>query len=354
MADNQIGRLRLLAQRVAPAAKSGPVQIAEWLTCMQAQDFGSARSAVALRAGCTVEDVDIAINAGALVRSWPMRGTLHLVPAAQLRWMLRINAGPTLRSVRRRHQQLGIETKDIDRAQTVATEQLTGGRGLDRTALFAAWERHGIATGGQRGVHLVQTLCLREHLVLGPITGKLQQFVLFDEWIPVSDPVDHTANVADWARRYFRSHGPATLADFKWWSGLLQRDIAPVWDEVRTDLTELISDDTTYFLAPDTLERWAANRAATLRPVLTPAFDEVLLGYADRTATVDRRHLDLVVPGGNGVFRGVLLDGGRGVATWKRNPAKSVPDIAISPFGAALGSRAERALPRLIRSYPFA
>lgn len=354
MVDNEIGRLRLIAQGLTPGAATSPTDVVDRMTCLQAQDFRSARSAVALRAGCSVAEVDAAINSGALVRSWPMRGTLHLVPAAELRWMLRLNAESILRSARRRHVQLGIGAEDVDRALSVLMESLRGGHGLDRAAIFDLWERHGIATGHQRGAHLVQRLCLHEHLVLGPIVGKQQRFVLFDEWIPSSAPLDRVANIAGWAGRYFRSHGPATLADFKWWSGLLQRDIAPVWEDVRADLVELKVAGTSYFAAPETVDAWPEHRADTLRPVLTPAFDEVLLGYADRSPTVDPEHLEQVIPGGNGMFKALLLDGGRGVATWRRGPARSVRDIEVSSFNGDLSTRAQRALPRLMRSYPFA
>lgn len=347
-----LGRTRLVAQGLTRVAKSAPAEIVDRLTCLQAQDFRSARSAVALRAGCSVDEVDAAINAGDVVRSWPMRGTLHLVPAQDLRWMLRLNAAPTLRSARRRHAQLGIDIHDIELAGSVVSTELAGGRGLDRTAIFDTWSRHGIPTAGQRGAHLLQTLCLQEQLVLGPIVGKQQQFVLFDEWIPQSNEVDRLVSIADWALRYFRSHGPATLADFKWWSGLLQRDITPVWDSVRAELVEFVVDDASYFAAPETIAEWDEHRPATLRPVLTPAFDEILLGYADRTPTLDKEHAAHVVPGGNGMFKAVLIDGGRAVATWRRSTVKSVPAVEVSPFSGTLSQRAERALPRLHRRYP--
>ncbi|GGB20148.1 hypothetical protein GCM10011492_07550 [Flexivirga endophytica] len=348
-----ISRLRLIAQRLTPGPTSSPAQIVRWMTCTQAQDFRAGRSAVALRARCAVDDVDAAINAGEIVRSWPMRGTLHLVPAGDLRWMLALNGESTLRSARRRHEDLGIGAEDIETARSVTEQRLRGGHALERRALFALWESYGIHTGGQRGVHLVQALCLRAHLVLGPINGRQQQFALFDEWVTHSKPVDRAANIADWARRYFRSHGPATIADFRWWSGLLQRDLAPVWESVRDDLVEIAVDGTSYFGAPETLEAWEERRSATLRPMLVPPFDEILLGYADRTPTLDAPHMDLVVPGGNGAFKATVIDGGRTVATWRRSMAKSTPPVEVSPFDGALSKRAERAVPGLSRRYPF-
>lgn len=354
----ELSRQRLIAQGLVASARSTATDVVQRMTCLQAQDLASARSAVALRAGGTVGDVDAALNAGQIVRSWPMRGTLHLVPAEDLRWMLALNAAPTLRSVRRRHEQLHITAADIDRAATVSADELAGGSGMTRAQLLTRWREHGIGTDGQRGAHLLQSLCLRAHLVLGPIEGRQQRFVLFDEWIGDSRPIDRDLNVAEWATRYFHSRGPATIADFRWWSGLLHRDIAPVWDAVRAGLVEVVAGDTAYFAAPETVERWQAHPGATLRPMLTPAFDELLLGYADRTPTVDEEHLALVVPGGNGMFQAVLLDGGAAVATWRRRPQRTGPQrvgptLDIAAFDGALSARAERALPVLARRYPF-
>jgi len=352
-ARQHLSRLRLVAQGLAPVTPATPADVVRRLTCVQAQDFRSARSAVALRAGSSVADVDVAINAGEIVRSWPMRGTLHLVEAAQLRGMLALNAERTLRAARRRHEQLGIGPRDVQRARTVTTEALCGGHAMTRSELFTLWEQHGIGTGAQRGAHLAQSLCLRGHLVLGPVVGRQQRFVLFDEWVKESRPVDRAANIADWALCYFRSHGPATIADFRWWSGLLHRDLAPVWDTVRVRLDELVVGGTSYFLAPETLARWADSRHATLETLLTPAFDEILLGYADRTPTLRREHADLVVPGGNGMFKATVIDGGRAVATWRRGTRKNGPAIEVSSFDRELSKRAERAVLRLAARYPF-
>ncbi|NNG39769.1 winged helix DNA-binding domain-containing protein [Flexivirga sp. ID2601S] len=348
-----IARLRLVAQRLVGPAADTPADAMRWMTCSQAQDFRAARSAVALRAGTSVAEVEHAVNAGELVRSWPMRGTLHLVAAEDLAWMLSLNRDSMLRVRRRRHEELDIGQRDIAHATEVAVAALQGGGRLDRAGLFALWQQHGIATDGQRGIHLVQALALDAVIVLGPMSGKQQCFVLFDEWIPLSRKLTREQAVAEWAGRYFRSHGPATVADFRWWSGLLQRDLSPVWDEVRATLAEVTARDTTYFLDPATLDAWDALSAATQRPLLTPAFDEILLGYADRSPTLPPSAAGQVVPGGNGVFRPVLIDGGRAVATWQK-PAKDVGDVSVSPLGGPLTARATRALPGLTRRYPFA
>ncbi|WP_265444176.1 winged helix DNA-binding domain-containing protein [Flexivirga meconopsidis] len=350
---DHIARLRLIAQRLVGPACPTPTDAVRWMTCSQAQDFAGARCAVALRSGTSVAEVERAVNAGELVRSWPMRGTLQLVAAEDLAWMLSLNREPTLRARKRRHAELAITPRDVARATEVTVAALRGGGRLDRAGLFALWQQHGIATEGQRGIHLVQALSLDGVIVLGPMVGKQHGFVLFDEWIPRSRKLTRDQSVAEWAVRYFRSHGPATVADFRWWSGLLQRNLSPVWEQVRGELASLDVGETTYYLDPATLAAWESLGSATLRPLLTPAFDEILLGYADRSPTLPPSVADQVVPGRNGVFRPVLIDGGRAVATWQK-PAKGIGDVSVSPLGGRLTARATQALPGLTRRYPFA
>ena len=344
----------MLAQRLAGPLEPDPASAVSWMSCLQAQDFRAARSAVAARSGSSIAQVDAALASGAVVRSWPMRGTLHLVAASDLDAKLDLTAERTLKAADRRHRELSIEPRDVDRAIDVALAVLDARGGADRVELFAAWEAHGIGTAKQRGVHLLQILCLRRVLVLGPLSDNgTQQFVEYRGWVGPRATPDLDASVAGWARQYFRSHGPATLEDFRWWTGLPLRAIAPGWDAARAELAQMRVDDRRYFLDARTLEAWETHATRTLAPTLTAAFDEILLGYADRTATLPVEHMAAVVPGNNGMFRAVLLDGGRAVATWRRGARRGDP-LRIEPLEAPLTTRAAKAVPGLARRFPLA
>jgi hypothetical protein len=105
-----MGRLRLASQGLVGSGLGSIAGAVRWMTAMQAQDFQAALWAVGVRVpGVGVSGVRAALDDGSVVRSWPMRGTLHLVAPADLRWMLDVtsetansNAGslnvpPTLR-----------------------------------------------------------------------------------------------------------------------------------------------------------------------------------------------------------------------------------------------------------------
>src|SRR5687767_10099016 len=86
---HEVALLRLAAQHIAGGGLPGPTEVVRRLTAVQAQDLPGALTSVALRTtGRLRKDVVAALDAGDIVRSWPMRGTLHLVAAEDLIWLL--------------------------------------------------------------------------------------------------------------------------------------------------------------------------------------------------------------------------------------------------------------------------
>ncbi len=196
------------------------------LGAVQAQDFVASKWVVGARVPGAVEaDVDAAIASREIVRSSLLRGTLHLVPAASLRPILAVTGPRELARSAKRHRDLEIDDEVYRQARVIAEGELSGGRSLSRDELFAAWQRAGIATAAQRGYHLIWRLALEAVVCAGPVEGRGQRFVLCDEWIPAaaSNPArDET--LAALLTAYLDGHGPATVRDFAWWSGLTLGD----------------------------------------------------------------------------------------------------------------------------------
>ncbi|MFD1717816.1 winged helix DNA-binding domain-containing protein [Georgenia deserti] len=352
MTTAELGLLRLVAQRVAGPGLPRPADVVRHLTAMQAQAFPAAVEAVTVRTADRDPDAVVgALNSGEIVRSWPMRGTLHLVPAEDLGWMLDITGQRQTASSARRRAELGVDATVIERASTVATDALSGGLALSRDELVTLWREAGLIGPGQAGAHLLSYLAQRGQLVLGPVRDRRQRIVLTEEWITAPRRLVREEALGEWARRYFRSHGPATVRDFAWWTKLTLADARIGLDLARPELDRLEVDGTTYHLDPEVPERLAGLRRAARRPLLLPAFDEIILGYQDRSAVLTREEERLVVPGGNGVFRPIIASGGRVVGTWRREGARR--DITIEPF-TTLRPAAQRAALGLIRQYPTA
>ena len=322
-----INRLRLAAQRIEGSEFTTPTEVVRWMLAMQAQDLPGGKWSVGVRApGTTLREVDAALARGEIVRSWPMRGTLHLVPAEDIGWMVGLTAERTLRSLARRYDELGLDPASFKQAEHVAVEALEGGRALSRAARFDEFEAAGISTTGQRGPHILGHLHQLGTLVLGPMHGTGQNVVLHDEWVREPRTPERDEALGEWVLRYFRSHGPATLKDFTWWTKLTVRDAGIGLAIARNQLEEIQVDDVSYWMAPGLPDRMSRRVHAL------PGFDEYLLGYQDRSAALDPAHAPVVVPGNNGVFQPTVVVNGRIVGTWRRKVTPAGITITPRPF----------------------
>ncbi|WP_207343255.1 winged helix DNA-binding domain-containing protein [Arthrobacter sp. E3] len=330
-----LAHLRLAAQGILPTSTSpapGPVDVVRSLTALQGQDFPGALWSIGLRApGSTRAEVEAAFNRGELVRSWPLRGTLHVTAAEDLGWILALTSSRMAKSMTTRHRQLDITTPDLGKAGELALGLLeqNGGR-ASRDDLFAVFEQAGQKTAAQRGTHLLWLLCIEGTLVQGPMdkvagNGNTQFFVNAREWIKNPRALTREQALAELALRYFRSHGPATVKDFQWWTKLTLKDINTALAQLKNQLVSLDCDGVQYWLAPETAEmlggagsqRTESGSLTGSRSVLLlPGFDEYLLGYTDRSAALASHHAPLTVPGNNGMFKATVVVDGQVSGTW--------------------------------------
>ncbi len=346
-----LGLLRLVAHGLVGADTStAPVDAVRRMLAVQAQDLPGALTSVALRTGARDRAAVVAaLDAGDLVRSWPMRGTLHLVASVDLPWLLPL-AGPRMeaRSAARRRE-LGLDGRTLALAGEVAGSVLADGAALSRAELSAAWERAGIGTADGRGYHLLVHLAQTGAVCLGPTAPDRpgeQLVVACDGWLPTpSAHVDREEAVAELAWRYLSSHGPATVADLARWASLPVTEVRRGVAAARDRLACVAVDGVEHLMDPTTPDRLAACREDARRVLLLPGFDEFLLGYADRDAVLAPEHAERIVPGRNGVFRPTVVLDGRVVATWRHVPGRrgSAAGIAVECFDEHGGPTPEQA-----------
>ena len=234
-----------------------------------------------------------------------------------------------------RHRQLELDAEVYASARGIAERALGGGASLSRDELFAAWEAAGIRTTGQRGYHLIWWLAHDAVVCCGPVEGRGQRFVLLDEWAPATGGTpSRDETLADAARRpMLDGHGPSTVRDFAWWTGLTLGDArtahAAAGDAVVAFDDERLSSQRS---------RWTATLAvARLGRLALAAFDEYFLGYADRSRRLRSAGTrQRVVPGMNGVFQPILVANGQVEGVWKAKQA---------PGGASVVARRLRSRP---------
>jgi len=330
----EILRLREFTQRIHPAATGTVAETVRHLLALQAQDFTNALWAAGIRTQrANRTDVLAALQAGEIVRTLPMRGTLHFIAAEDLRWMLEVTAARTLQSARKRFDDLGLDPSTLVRSESIALQGLAG-KPATRDEFMTQLRENGIEPDGQRGYHVIFYLAHRGIICWGPPAATQQALVLVDEWIPEQQRPDRDAALIQFAQRYFASHGPATERDFAWWTKLTLADIREAMAGCDGALTELTHNGTSYWIATSELEAATGTKAPGSVHLL-PGFDEFLLGYQDRTLPLAPEHSQQIVPGNNGIFLPTIVSSGRVVGTWRRNAKSKTAAITAEHFETA-------------------
>ncbi len=327
MAD--IAHLRLVNQQLAASHSQTAQEVVRALGALQAQVYSSALWAIGVRLpGSTQADIEQAIANRSIVRTWAMRGTIHLLAAEDVRWMLELLAPRVLSGTARRDSQLVLDAATYSRSRKLLEKALQGGRQLPRDEAYAVLQHGGISTEGQRGYHILWHLGLQGVICFGLNEGKQPAFALLDEWVPESRRLTRDAALAELALRYFGGRGPATAQDFATWSKLSLSDARAALALAAPGLQSFGQGGETYWMTLESPEPDSKPPA-----VLLPAFDEYLLGYKDRREVLALEHANKVVPGGNGMFLPMMVLSGRIVGTWKRTLSKKSVSIEYAPFG---------------------
>ena len=352
MSAHEIALLRLVAQRIAGTPFETATDAVSWLGAAQAQDLPGAITSIALRTRSRSRaDVLAALDEGVLVRTWPMRGTLHLVAAADLPWMVAVGGRQSIDRAARRREQIGLDEATIRLSGKLIGEALDRSGRLSRGELVQILDDAGIGTQNQRGYHLLGYHAEAGLVCLGPMRGREQLIVRTDAWIPRPRALDGDEALREFAVRYFRSHGPATEKDFAGWTALPARTVRRAIEAAEPDLTRVNIERTVYWMDPRSPQWLDAARTQAGGVFLLPGFDEYLLGYKDRSAVLEPGHLERVVPGRNGVFKPTVVADGRVVGIWSATTRRGERVVTPVPFE-EFSPRVGRALPAAIARLP--
>lgn len=323
-----VAHSRLRSQRITGARFARAEEVVAWMGAVQAQDYLGALWAVGLRMRHPAEAaVEQALAARRIVRSWPLRGTLHFVAAADLRWLLALLAPRTIASRAGRYRQLEIDAAALRLSRDTLVRALRDGQSLSRDALYQVLEAAGVSTAGQRGIHLLGHLALEGLICFGARDGKQQTFTLLDDWLPPGRRMTRDESLAELARRYFTSHGMAAIHDFAWWAGLPLGDARAALALAESSLARELINGRELWYVPDSL-----RGAGAPPPVeLLPAFDEYLVGYADRAAVLDPADVRRINAGG-GMLSPAIIVKGQVAGIWKRTLRKDRVRVSLAWF----------------------
>jgi hypothetical protein len=309
-----IAALRLHNQGLLRSQFREPYALVRHMGAMQAQDFAMSRWAVGMRVpGLTDRDVLEALDSGKIIRTHMLRPTWHLVAAEDVRWMMALTAPAVHGQLSARHEALGLTAGMLKKSTRILQDALSGGRSATRSEIVGLHREAGIANTDNRLSHL---LMRAEHECLicsGSVRGNETTYALMDDRVPRTTMPDTDTALQTLALRYFTSHGPATLADFTWWSGLNITRARRAVDLAKSGLRFLESDGQTYWMALDTGDPVEPHKGS----MLIPAYDELIISYKDRSAVLDSARFARAVSS-NGIFYPVILRNGKVAGLWKR------------------------------------
>ncbi len=336
---------RLASQRILNHDFKTPEEVLSSFGAMQAQDYPASLWAIGLRCrdGTTIRDVENAVSEKKIARTWLMRGTLHFAASRDMHWMLSLFKPRLLHTAMRRDKSLGLGQKLIERTERLFYKALKKEGQLTRSQMYEVLKQRGVSTrynklGYNLGYHMLYRAAWDGIICFGPYSGKEQTFVLLDDHIKERNELSAEAANAELAYRYFASHGPATLKDYVWWSGLTVKDARLGIERNAPKLIEETIDGNTYYM-PKRLPK--PNNWRSVR--LLPAFDEYLVAYADRSAALGNPQMQRALNGmlktgkvsiihSNGVFVPVIVVDGEVVGAWSRKFEKGKVAVTLKQY----------------------
>lgn len=328
MNPTDISPLRLRNQQIASTNFKTVKELVGWMGAMQAQDYNQAKWAIGARLPhLTEEQIESDFNQGEIIRTHLMRPTWHFVSSDDIYWLLELTAKQIKSTTKSRHRDLGLTENDLKKSKEVFVKSLEGNRSLTREELSDQLNRAGINTFEQRLPHILMDAEIDGIICSGAISGKKQTYALLAERVPGKQTFTKNEALTLLAKKYFTSHGPATLADFVWWSGLPVTDARKAIEMNKTTLiSETIGNDT-YWLS-DSINIPTTSPDSVY---LLPAFDEYLISYKNRSAAITIDHHTKAISN-NGIFRPVIVVNGQISGLWKRTIKKDTVLIELDHF----------------------
>ncbi len=314
--DFDISAARLYSQQLAEPKFTDAVSLVKHFGAIQAQDYPMSKWAVGARLpGATDASVEKALDDGEIIRTHVLRPTWHLAAAEDIRWMLELTGDNVLRQMNGTNKLLGLDAKIFTKSNQIIAKAVEGNNHLTRDEIMEIVGHSGINTHSYRGLHILLHAELTGIICSGIRKGKNHSYALFDERIGKPKPFDKQHALAELAKRYLTSHGPATQKDFAWWSWLPVADSKKAIELNKDNFIASEFEGQTYYHKE---KSYPEIQNSTL---LLPAFDEFLIAYKDRSASIHTDHTKHAFTS-NGIFRPIIVINGQVAGTWKRTVKK--------------------------------
>ncbi len=325
MTVSELLQRRLSSQLLQPKRLGTAQDAVRHMGAMQAQDYAMAKWAIGIRSGEDESFISQAIDSGKILRTHVLRPTWHLVAAEDIHWMLELTAPHLLGPLYSSSKKMGLDMALLRKATSIIRKLLSNHQYMTREEIMTALQKHHIPTDGLKPSHIMMHAEVERVVCSGPMRGKNFTYALMEERIGTTPAFAKEEALADLALRYFKSRGPATTADFSWWSGLNVTNSRLAVALIKNKLESVTIDGQVYLFSPE------SDPVGLKSLHLLPAFDEFLISYKDRTAAIEVAHQPKAFTR-NGLFNPVILINGKAEGVWKRTFNKNKVVFDFQPF----------------------
>ena len=328
MTQSDIAHIRLHNQRLLGEKFQTPHEAVSFLGAVQSQDYPAAKWSLGQRLkNATDETIDQAFNKGEILRTHVMRPTWHFVPPSDIHWMLELTSPRIKQFMAHYNRKLELDDGLFKKTTAMIVKLLKEKSYATRQEIKAELTKIGITTDVQRLAHIVSWAELDAIVCSGPRIGKQFTYALLADRAPKTKNKTRDEALAELAKRYFTSHGPAQVKDFSWWSGLTVKDAEEGLNMIKSKLHNEILDDKTYWFSKEN----KINNQKTPKAFLLSIYDEYTIAYKDRSALGDGRYFEQLISMGNALTAVIIIDG-EIAGTWKRIIKKNSIEMIIKPL----------------------
>ena len=313
----EIVEQRIINQQLAGTKFKTPEEIVSWMGAMQAQDYAMSKWAVGVRLpNSTDESIEAAINKGEIIRTHVMRPTWHLVAPSDVRWMLALTAPHLRNALKSVHKTMGLTDQLFKRTNSIIEKSLSKNGSMTRGELVSELNKNKIKPDNLQMIHVMFNAELNATVCNGPMRGKQFTYALLDERVASTKTLTREESLAELSLRYFRSHGPAAIQDFAWWSGLPAADAKNSLEMIKSKLSSEKLENQVYWFKETSAKEF------TIRPIyFLPSYDEFMISYKDRSHSLASKFTASAITG-NGIFRPIIVVNGQVIGIWSRDIKK--------------------------------
>jgi hypothetical protein len=343
--SSDTGRLRLESQQLNGTTLNTAGELVAWFGAVQGQEYALTKWGLGLRLSNLLDsDIEKELTDGKIFRTHLLRPTWHFVTSEDIHWLLKLTSPRINATNAYMYRKLDLDEAVFNKCNSLLTKLLQGHRQLTRIEINGEFGKNKIEATGHRLSYIMMRSELDGILCSGARQGNQFTYALLEERVPKRKKLNREEALAELAKRYFISRGPATVFDFSTWSGLTLTECRQGIELSKSCFDKMTLEKKEYYFSTHLI----SNLGPYSRILLLPIYDEFIMGYKDRSAIMEFKQS--LNPNPSFHFNCMIVLDGQIIGTWKRTLEKKQIVLKYNLFG-TLSSKQNRELENIIQRF---